>query len=406
MKIKIKMHDKILIDSSEVENDFVDIDFLIKKEILTLQSNGKLKVNFVGEVITPNCKIISLPKNFDITQSNIELTLNVLKTFRSLKKDGKTLIENKSFTASGEITSDVQYFKLFKKFFFDHITYDFITPKKKLNKHTSVPMAASFDVVQTEINIERLGGGLTYKLKDKSNLNWKSNSLSNIYYSTCKDLLNEFGTESDKQEFISVENYYVSKGHKFDYINIDEEIVLNEIIKNDVGDVHLPIKSTLINYYKNKSVNEKYKIRIFYSKNFEYVWEYFCRVALKHNEKFKRKIEWVESNYKSSNPDVFSDFEDKMFIADCKYYNDLNSDYTKEMYEYNECQNNQYPVIILVPSDDTTIVSEPRRHKEIELIIAKISLREVIKDVVENTDCVINKIYDIISTNSIRNLSI
>ena len=109
------MHDKILIDSSEVENDFVDIDFLIKKEILTLQSNGKLKVNFVGEVITPNCKIISLPKNFDITQSNIELTLNVLKTFRSLKKDGKTLIENKSFTASGEITSDVQYFKLFKK---------------------------------------------------------------------------------------------------------------------------------------------------------------------------------------------------------------------------------------------------------------------------------------------------
>ena len=86
MKIKIKMHDKILIDSSEVENDFVDIDFLIKKEILTLQSNGKLKVNFVGEVITPNCKIISLPKNFDITQSNIELTLNVLKTFRSLKK--------------------------------------------------------------------------------------------------------------------------------------------------------------------------------------------------------------------------------------------------------------------------------------------------------------------------------
>ena len=93
-----------------------------------------------------------------------------------------------------------------------------------------------------------------------------------------------------------------------------------------------------------------------------------------------------------------------MFIADCKYYNDLNSDYTKEMYEYNECQNNQYPVIILVPSDDTTIVSEPRRHKEIELIIAKISLREVIKDVVENTDCVINKIYDIISTNSIRNL--
>ena len=111
-------YDKILIDSSEVENDFIDIEFLLKKEILIKLPNGNLKVNFVGEVITPNSKIISLPKKFTVNQSNIDLTVNILKTFRSLTKDGKSLIENKSFTSGDEITSDVQYFKIFKKFFF------------------------------------------------------------------------------------------------------------------------------------------------------------------------------------------------------------------------------------------------------------------------------------------------
>lgn len=399
-------YDKILIDSSEVENDFIDIEFLLKKEILIKLPNGNLKVNFVGEVITPNSKIISLPKKFTVNQSNIDLTVNILKTFRSLTKDGKSLIENKSFTSGDEITSDVQYFKIFKKFFFDNITYDFITPKKKLNKHTSIPMGAPFDVVQTEINSERFGGGLTYKLKDKSNLNWKGISLSNIYYSTCKDLFDEFGTKEDNDEFGSVINYYKVKGHQFEYINIDEEFVIDEINKSEVGAVYLAIKSNLINYYKHKSVNEKYNIRIFYSKNFEYVWEHFCRVVLKHNEKFKKKIDWIESNYKSSNPDVFSDCDNKMFIADCKYYNDINSDYTKEMYEYNECQNNKYPIIILVPSHETIIFNEPRRHNEVELLIVKISLEEVINDVIDGENEVLDKIYSIIENKSIRKLSI
>lgn len=397
-------YDKILVDSTEVENDFVDIDFLLKREIVVKLPNGNLKVNFVGEVITPNSKIISIPKNFEVNQESIDLIIDVLKTFRSLTKNGKSLIENKSFTSGDEITSDVQYFKVFKKFFFDHITYDFITPKRKINKHTNIPMASPFDVVQTEINSERFGGGLTYKLKDKSNLNWKGISLSNIYYSTCKELFEEFGTDEDKDEFISIENYYRSKGHNFNYINVDEEFVIDEIIKNDVSAVHLAIKSNLISYYKHKSVNEKYKIRIFYSKKFEYVWEYFCRVALKHDDKFKSKIDWVESNYKTSNPDVFSNYNNKMFIADCKYYNDINSDYTKEMYEYNECQNNQYPVIILIPSNETLIVSEPRRHKDIELLISKISLKDIMKDVIEHSNNVINKIHEIIEFNSNRNL--
>ena len=74
------------------------------------------------------------------------------------------------------------------------------------------------------------------------------------------------------------------------------------------------------------------------------------------------------------------------------------------MYEYNECQNNQYPVVILVPSNDTSIVSEPRRHKEKELLIAKISLKDVIKDVVDNTNNVIKEIYYIIEKKSNRNL--
>jgi hypothetical protein len=180
------MYDKILIDSTEViADDFVDIDFLMKKELLVKQFNGNLKVNFVGEVITPNSKIISLPKNFQPTERNIKLTVDILKKFRSLAKDGKTLIENRSFVSGSETTSDVFFFKSFKKYFTDHITYDFISPKKKIKKHTTIPMLDSFDVVDTEMNVERFGSGLTYKLKNKNNKDWNSEiSLSDVYFST------------------------------------------------------------------------------------------------------------------------------------------------------------------------------------------------------------------------------
>jgi hypothetical protein len=403
LKIKTKMYDKILIDSTEVTNNFVDIDFLLKKELLIKQFNGNLKVNFVGEVITPNSKIISLPKNFQATESNIQLTVDILKKFRSLAKEGKTLIENRSFFADGETNSDVFYFKTLKKFFTDHITYDFISPKKKINKHTTTPLAANFDVVQTEMNVERFGTGLTYNLKNKSNKGWKSTiSLSDIYFSTVKNLFDEFGTEEDKSEFESVKNYYALKGHKFNYIDIDEERVVNEISKNDVSIVHLPIKSHLINYYNSKCVSEKYKIRVFYSKNFEYVWEFFCRKSLKHNDSFKKKINWIESNFKTSNPDVISDNQGKIFIADCKYYNDLNSDYLKELYDYNECQDDKYPVLILVPSTTTEIYGEPRRHKSKELLVVKVSVADIISDVTLDDSKTLSKLYNLISENSER----
>jgi hypothetical protein len=397
------MYDKILIDSTEViATDFVDIEFLLKKELLVKQFNGNLKVNFVGEVITPNSKIISLPKNFQPTKNNIKLTVDILKKFRSLAKDGRTLIENRSFVADGETNSDVFYFKSFKKYFTDHITYDFISPKKKIKKHTTTPIAANFDVVETEMNVQRFGTGLTYNLKNKSNNGWISKvSLSDIYFSTVKNLFDEFGTEEDKFEFESVKNYYTLKGHKFNYIDIDEEIVIGEILKNDVSPVHLCIKSHLINYYKSKSVSEKYKIRVFYSKNFEYVWEFFCRKVLKHNESFKRRINWIESNFKTSNPDVFSDNDGKIFIADCKYYNDINSDYTKELYEYNECQNDMFPIMILVPSMITEFFSV-KRHKQKELLIVKLSIEDVMNDVIYDDNNILRNLHNMICENSER----
>jgi hypothetical protein len=397
------MYDKILIDSTEVlATDFVDIEFLLKKELLVKQFNDNLKVNFVGEVITPNSKIISLPKNFQPTEKNVKLIVDILKKFRSLAKDGKTLIENRSFVADGETNSDVFYFKTFKKYFTDHITYDFISPKKKIKKHTTTPIAANFDVVETEMNVQRFGTGLTYNFKNKSNNGWISKvSLSDIYFSTVKNLFDEFGTEEDKFEFESVKNYYTLKGHKFDYIVIDEEIVIDEILKNDVSPVHLCIKSNLINYYKSKSVSEKYKIRVFYSKNFEYVWEFFCRKSLKHNESFKKKINWIESNFKTSNPDVFSDSDGKIFIADCKYYNDINSGYTKELYEYNECQNDMFPIMILVPSMVTEFFGV-KRHKQKELLVIKLSIEDVMNDVAYDSNDVLNNLYQMISENSER----
>lgn len=402
-KTTINNYDTVLIDSSEVDLDFKDIDFLLEREILIKTQGGKLRVNFVGEVITPNTKIISLPKNFEKNNYNIELTKKVLSVYRSLKKDGKSLIENRSFGIGGELTSDVTYFKKLKNFFFDHITYDFISPKKRISKHMSTPNISTIDIIKTDINSSIFGPGITYNLKDKSNSNWTGPSLSNIYYSTLRNLISEFGTSNDKDKFKYMEEYYKSKGHKFEYIDIDMDSVVSEIIGCQVGVIHTAIKNTLINYYKDKSINDKYKIRIFYSKNFEHVWEYFCRVTLKHNKKFKEKVEWVESSYKNSNPDVFSDFNGKMFIADCKYYNEINSDYIKEMYEYNTCQNNKYPILILLPSNDTSFF-KTHKHREKELLIVKISLKSVIECVISGSETIIQEIYDIINSESNRKL--
>jgi hypothetical protein len=405
-------YDNILVDSTEVTGDFKDINFLLDKNLLIKLDNGNYKVNFVGEVITPNSKIMSIPKNFN--QSDSELIVSVLKKFKSIKKDGKVIIENRTFTVGGEIESDIYHFKSLKKFFTDRITYDFITPKKKIKKHTSIPMAAQFDVVETEMNISKYGGGLTYKLKDKSNKNWKLESLSNIYYTTLSNLMNEFGSESDREEFKSITDFYKFNGHQFNYIKINEDKIVKQIEINDVSPVHLPIKSHLLNYYKSKSVKEKWKIRVFYSQEFEYVWEFFCKSVLKHNHKFKEQIEWVESKKidkegiskdKVSNPDVFSDFKERKFIADCKYYREVEADYEKEMYRYNISQGNKYPVLILVPSSTTEYYSA-ERHENHELLIVNVSLKEVMTDMINETNETIENIWNIISENSDRALCI
>jgi hypothetical protein len=80
---------KVLVDSTEEDQtDFLqpDIDFLRKNSEDSLSkrqlplvefNNSKVKVKFVGELITPNTNFISLPKNFTINEKNVDLTLKI-----------------------------------------------------------------------------------------------------------------------------------------------------------------------------------------------------------------------------------------------------------------------------------------------------------------------------------------
>ena len=79
-----------------------------EKKLLTKAGN-QFKVNFVGELITPDSKFFSLPKNFDITDDNIEIFKKVLKNYT-----GNSLLTNNTFsiTKSGIISERFFYNEL------------------------------------------------------------------------------------------------------------------------------------------------------------------------------------------------------------------------------------------------------------------------------------------------------
>jgi hypothetical protein len=93
-----------------------------------------------------------------------------------------------------------------------------------------------------------------------------------------------------------------------------------------------------------------------------------------------------------------------MFL-DCKYYNTVKSDYFKEMYGYNEAQNDKYPMIIIIPSENTefpTNFENPYLHNNHELLILKVSLKDITSDVINKTKKSILDIHNIVSKESNR----
>jgi len=404
----------VLIDSSEypkknfLTQDLVflkyDYDKSIENNKLPLVefNRDQIKIKFVGELITPNSNYISLPKNFTSSVNNIQIVLEVLSRYKDLKKDGKTLMSNKSFSSSiSGIESNIFYFDKLKEFFLDYITYEFIFPKKRIEIHSSRPIKNSkIDVKRTEMQVDRLGPGITYRVKDIKNS--KSWNLDDIYFTTIINLMNEYGNDSDRNKISNMTSFLRDEGYDFNLVDIDYSSVLKDINSCEVDILHYPIKNTLLSYYRDRKISERYDIRAFYTKNFEYVWEFFSRKVFHDNIEFRKesRIEkMINITHKDIveeiddiRPDVFSEYKGKRFIGDCKYYRRLDSDFYKEMYQYNTAFGNQYPMVIFIPSTKTQrhLI---RRMQNFELFIIKVSLEEVVKDVIDNTNNTIDKIH-------------
>jgi hypothetical protein len=397
----------------------LEVKYLSEKRIIEVQGNT-FKSNFVGEFLTPEKDFFSVPKNFNTDSSTIELFIKVLDHYKNLKKDGMTLLVNNTFTISndGKLESEKFYYNELKEFFLDFVTYEFIYPRKTIKKHTTSPTKGKIDVLSTIRNRKQRGPGLTYQVKDVENSDkW---NLDDIYWTTIKELTDIYGNTADKQEINEMKDFLKEEGYKIketDISNFGE--VIKDIERCNVGIIHNPIKNTLLSYFEMKKISEKYKLRAFYTNNFEYVWENMVQIVLYHNKKFENELshkfknvethsKWVrtqdiegflstkkDSSISTDNPniiewdehslepDLFSEIKVNnktlRFIGDAKYYKDINSDFRKEMSEYNDAMDNKYPMCIFVPSDITT-VNRRRRQQEKELIIFKIDIKEVIEE--------------------------
>lgn len=210
-----------LTDSKEYNKEtFSDsFDILIKEGLIeTVKPNISYKVKFVGEVITPYDQIISVPKNFTVeNESSISLTKEILKEYYRLKRSGKLLLTNRTFTIGGDIESEQVYWKKLYSYFIDFVTYEFYYPKKKSIIHSLQKKHGRINPLLTDKNRERVGLGVTYEIK---NLN--ENDFRNIYYSTLKNLEAEFATESEKARIRDMENYLRSQKYIFKYLELKE----------------------------------------------------------------------------------------------------------------------------------------------------------------------------------------
>jgi hypothetical protein len=417
---------KILVDNTREEDDVFlkqDLDFLLSGNLVSYINRTQIKIKFVGEVITPNTTYISLPKNFEQTQANALLTKKVLNKYKKLKKDNKLLIDNYSFIpdTKSEIKSDVFYFNKLKEFFLDYVTYEFVYPKDKEAIHSGIPLKGAIDPVKTDFNLGRYGYGITYKVKDVKNT--KEWNLDDIYYSTIKKLAELYASDKDKKQLKEVFNFLIEEG----YIINEDVRVLNEnppideivkdIRKSEVGDIHFPIKNTLLRYYENVGLTNKYSVFAYKTKFFNLVWERICQNVLHDDKKFRKEVKEVMDmpilfgkEKTDLDPDIFSKYNGKKFLGDSKYYQKWDSNFDKELYQYNQGTKYKYPVVVFIPATSThfydpnnTGLATYSADYMCELIVMGLSLKEVIEDVINNTNISIEKVQDVIKNKTDRN---
>lgn len=415
--------------------DEKDRSFLEKQSLIYKKSNLNYS-NFVGEVVTPHNRYFSLPKNIT-DESLIEpiksLLLKYNKDFRL-----KSLISNKKFilTKEMEFKATKYYFNKLSSFFLDFVTYEFIYPYETKKIHSIDPLPGTIDLISTSINRKIYGDGATYNVIDrKNNENWK---LDDIYYSTVITLAEEIGDSSKVKEIERMKEYLNEEGYNTKRIDIsNNEEIIEEIKKCDVNIIHYPIKNTLLEYFGDLShmKESNYQINVFYTKNFEIVWEKIIREVLSHDDDFEKRLsgnfkkietktkwfpseeipsklrelkdkgvrtldnpnmlEWKERDLR---PDIFSESivggKKLRFLGDAKYYNKIESDYSKERNEYNEATNNQYPMCIFVPGVRTTAFSSDINEKQ--LIIFEVSIKDVINDYLNSNSIVLRRVHRLI----------
>jgi len=415
---------------SELPFNEQEFKFLESKNLF-LRIGSQYKINFVGEIITPENKFFSLPKNFEKNEENVSLIKSVLKDYKVIS--GKSLITNNTFIVSktGEVKSEKFYYQELKSYFLDFITYEFIYPKKAVKTHSSNPVSGGkIDIFSTLRNRKKMGPGITYKVKDVKNTEgW---NLDDIYWSVIDYLASKY---NDRNEVDEMKDFLESEGYKFKTIDIsDSKKMMDDINKCDVGIIHNPIKNTLLAYFHSTGVSESYKINAFYTDNFAFVWEEICRQSLKENNKFRKELEtkffrketrrkWFANETElnsfinanrikvvnkeelttgfrleyeidvKSIPDIFSDYNSRRFIGDAKYYQDPeNADFEKEFRTYNTLTNNEYPMVVFTPSKRTRVL-HVRQEGDLELVIFSLSVEEAISDAVKKENNLIDKVH-------------
>jgi hypothetical protein len=429
------------IESRDIIETPEDYDYFLSKSLIEIVSNTQIKPKFVGEIITPHRKYICLPKNFEKNQSNIELTKKLLKFYSEIRdpKTGNILLLNKIFDtkSSASFQSDEYYFQNLKKYFLDYITYGFIYPLEKKVIHNSFPpKGGKLDIIQTSINRKRDPLKMTYQVIDKSNdKNW---NIDDIYYHTIIELMNRVNVPIKDQERIKQmkltldeEGFQISERLEDCLSDTTPENILKELLKYDLNIIHYPIREILVNYYKKKKLGESlYNLKIFYTQNFNLIWEELCRDALFHNEEFReekkyilnkrsRETKWVKSSeirnfveelpresdpqidgnmisYSISGeirPDIFSRFNDRgkilSFIGDAKYYknySDIKEKFRKELHEYNIAFNNSYPMCVFLCSEYTTCLrfEDIEEGNLFELLVFQVSCEDVVNTAINN----------------------
>ena len=447
-----------------------DLDFFNKKELI--KDN---KINFVGEIITPNDKYFSVPKNFPNDINNIELFKLVLEKFKNEKdEEGKTLLYNKPFVLSddGFIKSKKYYFEQLKSYFMDYITYEFIYPQDTVKKHSITPIKGGrIDVMSTDINRKIYGSGITYDVKDTVNDDdWK---IDDIYYYTIFELLqdglqNGYASKKDEKDIIDMKKYlddegYVINNYKDETIFsksdgekilelFDTKSVIESIHNSKINSIHFPIRDILLDYYNERKIKESsFSIKIFYTKNFNIVWERLVQKCLHDSPGFrndyKKRFKTIQYQTKrfrdidrylqfkellknknnvfiekenekelyiklifenKSSPDVFSEYPKSgglRFVGDAKYYNSADSDFDKEFKTYNRLMDNKYPMIVFIPGDKTYLYDKRQEvinDEEHELLVCYISAKDAIDDVINQKDKTINVVHYIIDKYSDR----